>query len=352
MALNIQKSLSGKYFSSTIPDVEFTISGVSAGVTISCGGSQIYNETLFPVSGKIAIRELSDLVQPYARQQLVVSLVLTIRENVLTGTGGTQTMSATVIYCSADFNTTSDAVSAATFCDSHFLSILLGRKVTALGRLEFLHYLGTDTASVTAEYTDGSTATFTPPKVQGNDKYSTIDVSPSRFVKEGKTLIGYSAKAGDRTQEFVIDLEQPDCAPILIFVNSFGCEELVYCTGTHKVSPSYKRTTTYIEGKQKNYDIEETRTFKADTGVLNVAMQNWLDDLFRSEYVRVVNIYNGEPTIGKEVIVTDSKSEVSNDDGDLTRFTFSYQYAQRNQNVVDLRRAGRIFDNTFDYTFN
>lgn len=347
MALNITKSISGKYFSCTIPDVEFTISGLSAAVTMTCGGQQIYNETLFPISGKVSLRDLSNLVTPYARQQLVVTLEISIQENVETGAGGSQTLTAQVIYCAADFDT-----DASTFCENHFLTILLGEKITSLGRLEFLHYIGTDAAQVTAEYSDGTTATFTPPRVQGNNNYSTIDVSPDRFHTVGKTLVCFTARAGERCQDFIIDLEQPDCAPILVFVNSFGCEELVYCTGTHKVSPSYKRSQTYFEGIQKNYLIEETRTFKADSGVLNVAMQNWFDDLFRSEYVRIVNIYNGQPVIGKEVLLTDSKSEVSNDDDALTRFTFSYMYAQRNHNVVDLKRAGRIFDNTFDNTFN
>lgn len=352
MALNITKSISGKYFSCTIPDVEFTISGTSAGVTMTCDGQQLYNETLFPVGGKIQLRDLSNLVTPYARQSLVVSLAISIRENVTTGTGGSSSLSATIIYCKADFNTNSEVVDADTFCSNHFLSILLGRKITAEGRLEFLHYLGTDQASVIAEYADGTTATFTPPAVQGNGRYTTIDVSPDRFKTADKQLIGFTARAGERYQEFVMDLDAPDCAPILIFENSFGCEELVYCTGTHKVSPSYKRNNTYIDGILKNYDIEETRTFKADTGFLNVAMANWLDDLFRSSYVRVVNFYNGSPNIGKEVALSDSKSEVSNDDDDLPHFTFSYRYAQRNQNVVDIQRAGRIFDNTFDYTFN
>lgn len=347
MALIITQSISGKYFSSTIPDVEFTISGVSAGVTMTCGDQQIYDETLFPISGKVSLRDLSNLVTPYARQQLVVTLSIAIRENVETGTGGSQTLTAQVIYCSADFNT-----DAETFCENHFLSILLGQKITSLGRLEFLHYLGTDAAQVTAEYSDGTTATFTPPKVQGNANYSTIDVSPDRFITEGKTLVGFTARAGERYQEFVIDLEQPDCAPILIFENSFGCEELVYCTGTHKVSPSYKRNSMYVSGLLKNYDIEETRTFKADTGYLNTAMANWFDEVFRSEYVRIVNFYNGVVSVGKEIVITDSKSEMSNDDDSIPRFTFSYQYAQRNHNVIELKRAGRIFDNTFDYTFN
>lgn len=353
MAISIVKGLSGKYFSCSIPDVEFSISGVSADVTIAVDGTDIFNETLFPVGGIIKLRDLGNLITPYARHSLVVELSLTIQENFSDGRlAQSETMSATVIYCTADFSTNGEPVDAASFCDSHFLSIMLGSKVTSKGRLEFLHYLGNAAASVIAVYADGITAIFTPPKVQGNSKYTTIDVSPDRFISPDKTLVAFSVLAGARRQEYVMDLDVPDCAPVLIFDNSFGCQELVYCTGIHKVAPTYKRSNIYIEGMLRNYDIEETRTFKADTGVLNVAMANWLDDLFRSSNVRVVNFYNGTPNIGKEITISDSKSEVSNDDADMPRFTFSYQYAQHNHNVVDLNRAGRIFDNTFDNTFN
>lgn len=74
--------------------------------------------------------------------------------------------------------------------------------------------------------------------------------------------------------------------------------------------------------------------------------------LFRSDYVRVVNFKNGQPIVGKEVTISDSKSEVDNLDDSISRFTFDYEYSQKNHNVVELGRAGRIFDNTFDYTFN
>lgn len=352
MAVTFTKSISGQYFSSTFPDVEFIISGDKADVIISVDGKIIYDETLFPINGKIRLSELSSLITPYARQKLVVDVNIDIREIVGSGTGGNASMSATVIYCKADFGINGDDIDVAHFCNTHFLSILLGQKITAVGRLEFLHYLGTETAIATAYYADDSQAVFTPPKVQGSDKYTTIDVSPGRFVSDGKRLVAFSVSASDRKQDFIIDFNAPDCAPVLIFENSFGCDELAYCTGTHRVSPSYQRNNTYIEGVFKNYDIEETRTFKADTGILNTAMANWFDDLFRSPMVRVVNFYNGSPCIGKEIAISDSKSEQSNDDDSMPRFTFSYRYAQRNHNVVDLYRAGRIFDNTFDYTFN
>lgn len=346
--ITVTSALSGTHFSSTIPDVGFAIGGDRALVTLTVGGKTAYSERLYPVGGQVRLVDVSDLVTPFVRQTLVAQVELLISEESGEEVVATSLMTAKVVYCKADFG----SVDAADFLATHFLTILLGRKTTAMGRLEYLHYTGSDPATVRAEYADGTTAQFTAPKVMGSADYSTIDVSPSRFAQEGKQLVGYTVAAGQRTQQFDCDLSQPDCAPMLLFVNSFGLEEIAYCTGTHKVAPTYARSSSYIEGKLRNYDIEETRKFTADTGVLTTAEANWLDDLFRSDTVRLLNIVGGEPVVGKEVTLTDSKSENDNADDTLPRFTFSYQYAQRNHNVVDLSRAGRIFDNTFDYTFN
>lgn len=346
--ISILQELSDKYFSCSIPEIGLATTGSRVSVTITIDGDIVYSEVLYPIDGYMVLRDLSNLVTPYAKQKLSVNFGLTMK--VLDESGNVTfaiSRSTDIVYASVD-----TSIDAETFCDTHFLSILLGSKVTALGRLEYLHYIGTDTATCTARYADGSTAQFGCVVSGGNDKYTTIDVSPARFTTDGKALIGYTVTAGARSQNFEIDPFCPDCAPILIFVNSFGCEELLYCTGVHKVAPTYKRSSSYISGLLKNYDIEETRTFKADTGILNTAMANWFDEVLRSDYVRVVNIVNGSPQVGKEVVITDSKSEISNADNELPRFTFSYQYAQRNHNVLNLARAGRIFDNTFDRTFN
>lgn len=346
--VNVLNSISGTYFSANIPDIVFSLTGEKAAVIMTVDGEIIYSEHLFPSRGIIKISDLPNLITPYAKQKLTVAFELKIKEVVEDGTQpSTVTMSANVIYCSADVDTTAED-----FTSHHFLSLMLGKKTTAVGRLEYLHYIGTDTATVTASYDDGTTEKFTLTPVGGNSKYTTIEVSPALFAKKDKQLIRYTVVAGERLQMFVIDFKNPDCAPILIFDNSFGVEELIYCTGTETVSPSFKRESSYIEGIQKNYNIEETKTFKADTGYLSFDEANWAGDLFRSEYIRVVNFYSGVPNIGKEVIITESKLDYTNDYDEMPRFTFSYQYAQRNHNVLDLKREGRIFDNTFDNTFN
>lgn len=313
---------------------------------------EIFNEYLYPVGGALSIGELDVLLTPYARRRLVapLSIVLTEENTDVDGVPeeiSSLTLTTEVVFCLADVGT-----SAADFCSRNFLTLLRGSKRTANGRLEYLHYVGTETASVTATYADGTTKTFQALRVGGNGYYSTLDVSPGRYTVEGKVLVGYTVQAGERKMTFDVLSDPQDAAPILRFVNSFGCEELVYCTGKHEVAPEYKRLQTRFGRKLRTYDIQETRTFKADTGVLTVSEQNWLDDLFRSQEVVVFNIYNGMPTEGKEVVIMESKSDVSNEDDALTRFTFSYQYAQRNHNVLQLQREGRIFDNTFDFTFN
>lgn len=332
-------------FSCRFPDVQISGVGTSALVTIAISGDTAYSEMLYPGSSGIVLVEMRELVEPYARQSLTVPVVITAEgEN-----GTTQTRTVQVLYCAADMG---DDLTAQEFYQKWFLSTLMGPKLTALGRMEKLNYYGNDTAEVTAMYSDGTSQTFVPTVTGGNDAYKRIDVSPDQYVEEGKTLVELTVTAGLRSQRYIVEPERLDCAPILGFINSFGVEELVYCTGLHQVTPDYKRSMARVGRYQRVYRVEETRSFKADTGILNAAMADWVDELLRSDEVWVYNYYNGRVQTGREVVITESKSDRSNDDAELPRITFTYQYAQRNHNVLQLYREGRIFDNTFDDTFN
>ena len=132
-----------------------------------------------------------------------------------------------------------------------------------------------------------------------------------------------------------------------MFTNSFGCQETFYCTGTHEVDPQFSRSASLIGGKYRNYLIDENRVFSANTGVLNVPMSMWADDLFRSR-----EVYLLEDNIpGKEITITESDSKRTNDYEAMYIYTFKYRYAQRNHNILHLPKSGRIFDFTFDNTF-
>ena len=340
--VNISSLNGSTYFTSGMPDVTIPgTDGTAQEVTVTCDGEQLLQESLWPVGNVITLTDLGELLEPYARKQLVCSVSISA--------GGT-TSTCTVLYAMVDVG-----ISASEFYSSYFLSILMGTKITAAGRRELLWFYGSGSASVTAEYADGTRESFSANAIGGSSTYTCIDVSPDNFITSGKQLVAYTVEAGSRRQRFEMDFSEPDCAPILEFYNSFGVWEYIYCTGTHQVNSDFKRSQARIGGRLRSYKIEETRVFKADTGILNTAMANWAEDLFRSDEVYVVNVVDGnvqDANGGMEVVLSDSDSKRTNEDDHLPRFTFSYQYAQRIQNVLQMDRVGRIFDNTFDHTFN
>lgn len=360
--MNITTTIPETVFSAQLPDLTVTTKMKRIAVTVGFGQglTHIYSETLYAdPTGLVTLYGLAELVQPFARQQLVADLLIQLTEqdtstdadgNVTVTDGETQRLSARVVYSAA---IVSEA--ATEFTTTHFLSRLLGPKVTALGRLEYLHSTGGSDVPcvVTAAYADGTTGRFELKAIGGNDYYQTFDVSPAQFETAGKQLTGYTVTHDRRSQQYDIDFSRPDAAPVLLFRNSFGFQELAYFTGTHKVKPDFKYSSGYVNGELQNYDIVETRTFEADSGPLTTAMADWLSDLFRSQEVYLVNFMtDGSPQVGQRISITDQKSELSNDDDNLPRFSVSYVYASRNHNYIDITREGRVFDNTFDYTFN
>lgn len=339
-------------FSSVVEDIVFG-SNAENGVlllTVTYNGSRktVLEETMYPgIDGGIVISDLSSLVEPYARQHLQVTV-----ECSFTDTAGTASVSPfTVLYAMADVST-----SASDFTSKHFLTILNGEKLTAVGREERLYAYGASTATViadvqlpTGQYNTLSAEIGASGTTGG---ISQFDVSPERIVSlvglVGGRLLGYTVESGNRRQDFrcVTDRVQP--APSLVFTNSFGCQEFIHCVGTHKKESKYDRKSARVMGRLRSYRITEERQFTANTGWLSEAMADWADDLFRSDEVYLWV----DGTMGRSVVLSDSKSEITNEDDNMPAFEFTYTYAQRIHNVMQPSHAGRIFDNTFDNTFN
>ena len=341
-----------KEFSCSVPDVEFSITTDYADVLITAtsdGSSEtVFSERLYPDNtGAISVLEMDRLLEHSAEQWLVFNLSVKVTES----DGNTVTIGTQVVSCKAMIRN----ITAEEFCNTHFLTLLDGKRTTAAGWLEFLTYTGTDEATCTAYYKGGTNKTFQVQRTTFHDEYSMIDVSPDNFQWDGHQAAYYVITAGQRTQEYeVIDCFDIDVAPVLLFFNSFGVQELAYCIGEHQMVSSYDRKQVRIGRKKQSYSIEEKATFKADTGVLTYPMANWWREVLRSKDVQVMQIANGtvDQNSGTPIVINSEKAELSNDADSMPRYTFEYEYADRNHNIMDVRRDGRIFDNTFDYTFN
>jgi len=356
MATIIQQP-SALELSSMLQDVIFGSTADHAVVSVICTASgdtkTIYQQTLYHSGGVIRLEDMPELVEPYARQVLSMQMVVEIKEFNAAGerTATTTTTPSTVLFGTVDLGGPVDA-----FLSSHFLTILNGEKMTAPGREERIYAYDATQITVTADYlADGNVVrTYTKTLNAGatTNNVSAFFVSPDNIdllmeSPDGE-LIGYSCQAGSRYQKFVIFDDGSVPAPSLAFINSFGCTEFIHCVGTHEKNSSYTRQSARFSGRLRNYMVREERQFKANTGWLNTPMADWADDLFRSQEVYLWV----DGTIGREVVLSDSQSKITNDDDDMPSFEFTYTYSQRQHNVLQQGHAGRIFDNTFDHTFN
>lgn len=323
-------------------------------VTIAHAGSTetVMQETMYPIGGYVALEEMSQLLEPYIRRYLsaTVSFQISERDASDTQTASTSLGPYTVLFSMVDIG--DDTVS--TFTSSHFLTILNGEKMTAMGREERLYAYNASQVTITATLlVSGSyvtrTATLNAAATTGG--VSAFFVGPDNvhtlLSNEGR-LTAYTVTAGSREQRFVMVEDDVPPAPSLAFINSFGCLEFLHCVGTHKKDSKYDRSSARINGMKRNYKVTEDRQFTANTGWLNTPMADWADEVMRSQEVYVW--VDGRPW--KEVVLSDSKSVITNEDDDMPAFELTYSYSQRIHNVMQRQHAGRIFDNTFDHTFN
>lgn len=352
-------------FSCQVPDVTFgvTYQRAKVAVTLTKQGTEypLYEEYLYPdEKGQVSLTDIDRLVEPFAGRWLVFSLRVDIsEERVTVNTDGEESVtvadsasrSTTVVSCRANIlNTT-----AADFCRDHFLSLMGGTRQTASGFLEYLSYIGSDACSCTAYYDDGTSRSFSVSSLNPGSDYTMVNVSPDNFLSAGRQLLRYVVSAGAREQEYEVIWDYPtEIAPVLLFMNSFGVQEIAYCTGEHRQVSAFERKQARIGRLKTSYRVDDKVTFKADTGILSFPMAEWWRDVLRSKDIRVLPVQNGGVLVGEglPVVISSEKAELSNAPDALPRYTFEYEYADRNHNVWDLRREGRIFDNTFDYTFN
>jgi len=327
---------------------------VAIKVTSAYGTHEVLNEVYYPdKSSTVTIYHPGDLCEPYARQYGSVTAAASVYDITA---DGVQTAALDVDLGTVLFGNVDPQTDASTFCEHHFLTILMGPKTTALGRKECLSAYDAGDLTVTAYIKKGGDITsvsgsLSPINTTG--KVNDYNVSPDNIrevlqMSDGQQLLQYSCQAGVRRQTYDMVMEKVPPAPSLAFLNSFGCWEYIHCTGTHKKSSKFTYSTAVVGDKTRNYDIREQRQLTANTGSLNYAMAEWADELFRSQQVYLCT--GGK--MGKEVVVSDVKDEVTNEDDNMPSYEFTWMYAQKLHNVIDTEtKRLRVFDGTFDYTF-
>ena len=240
------------------------------------------------------------------------------------------------------------------FLEKHFLTPSDADRDTALGRYEKLSGYSVDksvrvTATASFLTPEGKVVTDGPIDIDGfNGGPIEVDVSPMLFVKDMRgRLLSYEVRCGKRVARYRV-LDLPEADPAVVYLNCFGCWETFYFTGKKELTPSYTRSQARIGGKLRSYEIEEELSFKAMTGPLRQGAEDRVMDLVRS---REVYLLNSDGSTGEELVVTDCDVKHSNDPSELPDLTVTFRYASTISGRVKVTPKPRVFDNSFDETY-
>lgn len=301
--------------------------------------SESYNPDRY---GDITLWDLDTEINAYIGDAPYASFTLTIDGQLMA--------TITVLRAAVAYD-----VTASEFCAGHFLTAWEGVRRTSTGRYECLSFYASSVVPVTASvsWMDASgslireTVTVRAADyVAGN--VIMIDVSPARFVRQGRTLAGYRIECGARSMTYRVDYPAIEAEPSMIFKNRFHVWETFHFEGTKSSAPSYTREAAWINGQYVNYDIEEVKSYTAMTAPLPIGAEGIIEDLARS---RTVHILDSTGAARDLVTVTDVDAKAVNDINALNVLSVTYRLADRIATKSFLGSRAKIFDNTYDQSY-
>ena len=324
--------------------ISFTSSSMAEFV-ISHGGKEIFSNTYYPDdTGTITIYDVASILEPYIKD---------VYADFTFSIDGAVIGSPRVFYCA--WSITSRAMN---FLDASFLTPMQGARRTHTARYETLTVYAASPAAVTAEcvyYGDAGISRRTV-AIATASGLAVLDVSPRKFVNASMgQLVEYTVVCGARRAKYQVMPTMPDLSDAFIFRNAFGAWDTLYMTGTRETEPTYTRSTANINGYIRSYQIQEVISQKTYTGPLPAGMEWVAMSLANSKAVFFL-LDNGDS--GDEVHVTDCDLKHTNDNTSESNLNFSYRNATITWQLADDRvarldvpRPPRIFDDTFDRTY-
>ena len=314
----------------------------SVSVDLLCGEVSILSTALsFGGDGTVTLEDMASLFEAYSDDAV---------KNCVLKLNGVTAASWVLIPCRLS---TTD--SAQVWCSQSFLTVVRGERMTHAASREYLSWwqpsAGNATLSVAAVWASSSgvqteSRTMSVDARQGINTHS-WNVSEWTPPAAGAVLVRYTISLGNRIQRYC--LRAVEHAPsVLCFLNSFGVYESMTFFGVVERDTKPTRTSAIIGGKTRNYDVESVPTWKASTGELPEGMSGLMDDVVRARRLWLMDGAIGDV----EVTLTDNEWKRTNTSVDSLSGTVTWRMTSRRQLRARTAQDGRIFDETFDETFN
>lgn len=293
--------------------------------------------------GNVTVLSLHKLLEPEIADDAVGRFIFMVDGDAVAD-------AVTVIRCTVHISEPAER-----FVNDFFLTASSRERDTAPRRRECLtaYCLEATPVTVTATYlTDDNRLVrreFNIPasSVNGDGLYS-VDVSPRKFADDSGRLVAFRVKCGRRKMNYRVVENPPASDPVMIFRNCFNAWDTVYLCGAKETDPQITRSTAMINGQFSCYQVEEFTQYTARSGPLRESGVETVRDLARS---RTVFLLERDGSAGNRVTVTDASVKATNENTGMPDFSITYRLADIPGGHVDVYRRPRIFDRTFDNTY-
>lgn len=332
----------GVAFSTEIMNVEICEAHGTVTFSILKSGEEIFSSAFTPdAAGNVIVYDVRSILEAHIDD---------VFEDFSFSVNG-ETVNSRVFKASVIVTETAEQ-----FLPSFFLSPT-NKKRTAPDRYETLAFYPQEACRVYAlasYYDNGHIAVREIQLIGAEDvtpgSVNRIDVSARKFVDESRgTLVSFVVRAGERSFYYTVDNTLPSADPSILFRNCFNCWDTLFFTGTKENSLEVKRSFAYVDGRYRMYDTVDTESFKANSGVLDEYMIVLAKDLARARNIFLMDKL-GNATY--ELSITDSEIKYTNDDEALPTMDFTFRLALYITSLLEPNRPPKLFDNTFDYTYN
>lgn len=338
-------------FSYELQCIEISTTESSVQFRLISGSDSLIKETYVPDRyGRIMLYDLNELIDAAIGNAPSAVFAIALGSNIVS--------TFTVLRCSVAMDTT-----ATQFVQKHFLTSGSEMRTTAPGRYELLNFFEPNEvkAPVTVTRTlralsykrEIYTSTLT---LLAADDYEagtivTVDVSPDYlFELDGLAdyeLLEYTVSCGARSQRYRVTAPAP-ADPSVVFRNRFNVWDTYHFAGTKESDPQFDRSQMWINGQFITYRTQEVMQYKAMTHPVPLGLECYIEDLARSPEIHRLD----DTGATRELLtVLDCDLKATNDDDALNVFTVTYRIADKISAKSFAGTQARIFDNTFDNSY-
>lgn len=358
MATTLTNNLLAFYFTSQLPDLEWSTDLDALTVSLYCPAGdvgRILEVTLTAVSGTVTLLEVREAVERRMRHLNKSYIPLVVQWKEPESNAYTSSNTLQVYYCSKNVGE-----SCSTWIENHFLTTLKSKPLPPTGATERLTFFAPramvvspvthavcrlasgDVRSIEVSVFGNVTVS---PGVKGVLSW-TLDAvldAAQEANEDVEEVLAFTIQAGSRVMNYYKPAVKPTAA--FAFLNCFNVAEIAWlnCVTTKKTKDA--RKVAHVAHRATLYDLDLQVTHEVETCPLPLAEANWLDQLLTSPLA-----WLGD---GTAIVITDGDASISDDYAVMNSVKFTWQRDDgRDLNNIDETDINIFIKPPYSYQFD